>query len=263
MALVNLKFYSHYLGMEMPMSVLLPDRRFEDASRKDRYPVLYLLHGFAADETSWIRMTEVEQYAKYAEVIIVMPCIHRSFCINAVHGLRYEDYMAEEVPYVVHEFFHASERREDQYIAGASMGGYGALKLGLNHPEAFGHIAAMSAVTDCYEKAEAVESRMRIPDFRLFLDGIFGGRKAYYGSGNDLYALADQLQERTDVLKPEVFLSCGKSDFLYEENQKFADYLAHHTGLRVSFRSQEGDHSWKFWNRDLPEVLAAFGFIRK
>lgn len=261
MTLVNLKLYSHYLGMEMPMTVLLPDRRFKDGERKDLYPVLYLLHGYAADETSWIRMTELERYAKYAGVIIAMPCIHRSFCVNAVHGLRYEDYMAEEVPYVVHEFFHASGRREDQYIAGASMGGYGALKLGLKHPEIFGHIAALSAVTDCYGKAEEGAGMMPVPDFRSSLDEVFGGKEAYYGSENDLYALADQLQGRIDILKPAVFLSCGKSDFLYEENRKFADYLAHHTDLQVSFRCEEGDHSWEFWNRDLPEVLAAFGFI--
>ncbi len=128
--------------MEMPKAFLLPDRRFEDGAREECYPVLYLLHGFAADEISWIRMTEKERYAKYAEVIIAMPCIHRSFCVNAIHGLRYEEYMVKEVPYIVHEFFHASWRREDQYVSGVSMGGYGALKLGLSHLEVFDHIAA-------------------------------------------------------------------------------------------------------------------------
>ncbi len=263
MALVNLKFYSHYLGMEMPMTVLLPDRRFEEEERKEPYPVLYLLHGFASDESSWIRMTGIERYAKHAGGIIAMPCIHRSFGVNSVHGLHYEDYLSIEVPYVIREFFHASGRREDQYIAGASMGGYSALMIGLKHPEFFGHIAAMSAVTDCYESVDEAAQKMPIPGFRVSLDELFGGKKNYYGSENDLYFLAGKLQENRDLPRPEVFLACGKSDFLYEENQKFAEYLMNHTDIPAAFRSREGDRSSEFWDREIREVLEVSGFAEK
>lgn len=261
MALVKLKSYSHYLGMEMPMTVILPDKHYHDTVQSDTYPVLYLLHGHADDQTSWIRNTEIEEYVKSAGVIVAMPCAHRSFYTNAVHGLPYEDYIAKEVPFVIHEYFHASDKTEDQYIAGVSMGGYGAMKIGFKYPEKFGHIASMSGLVNYY-KYYMKDAKAIVPaDFDAHMADVFGSEKQYYGSENDLRYLAEKLSIRTDVRHPDLFMTCGKEDFLYQSQELFVKFLHEKTDLKVTFKAAEGIHNWKFWNQEIPEVLRYFGFL--
>lgn len=99
-----------------------------DDSHK-KYPVLYLLHGHGDDQTGWIRKSMLELKVRDRELIVVMPTAHRGFYINGKHGYRYFDYLAKELPRAVGNFFHGSLERKDNYIAGLSMGGYGAFIL--------------------------------------------------------------------------------------------------------------------------------------
>ena len=129
MALLNVDFYSYYLGMDSPLTVLLPEKRGRkpEAAPDKKYPVLYLLHGHADDNTAWIRKSDLELLVRDHDLIVVMPSAHRSFYTNGRYGHLYFDYITKELPVIVGNFFPASARREDTYIGGLSMGGYGAL----------------------------------------------------------------------------------------------------------------------------------------
>ena len=106
--------------------------------------MLYLLHGLSDDHTAWLRYTSIERYATARGLAVVMPAVHRSFYADEAHGHAYWHFVSEELPAIVAAFFRLSERREDTFVAGLSMGGYGALKLGLHHPERFAAVASLS-----------------------------------------------------------------------------------------------------------------------
>ena len=153
MANIDLKFYSYYLGMESSAQVILPDERpymVQDHGDK-KYPVLYLLHGQFDDDTAYIRKSLIETYVQNKDLIVVMPNVHRSFYTNCKEGHEYYNFIEKELPVIIGNFFHASRKREDQFIAGLSMGGYGALKIALNAPEKYAACASMSGAIDPIE----------------------------------------------------------------------------------------------------------------
>ena len=141
MAFLRVDFYSEALGSGTGMNVLLPEAAqgigFDASAGTGALPVLYLLHGLSDDHTAWMRRTSLERYAASRRLAVVMPCGGRSFYTNEAHGGRYWDFISEELPRAVQSFFPVSRRREDTFAAGLSMGGYGALKLALRHPDRY------------------------------------------------------------------------------------------------------------------------------
>ena len=111
-------------------------------------PVLYLLHGLSDDDTIWLRRTSIERYAAPLGLAVVMPQVARSFYTDEAHGNRYWTFLSEELPQLARSFFHLSDRREDTFVAGLSMGGYGALKWALHRPGRFAAAASLSGALD-------------------------------------------------------------------------------------------------------------------
>ena len=163
MALVTCDFFSDVLEVGCSMTVVLPQPTEEqigvegDAIPRTDFPVLYLLHGLSDDHTAWLRYTSVERYAAAAGVAVVMPAVNRSFYANEVSGGRYWDYVADELPEIVGNFFRISQDPAQTYVAGLSMGGYGAMKLALTHPDRFAAAATLSGALDLDELSSRPE----------------------------------------------------------------------------------------------------------
>ena len=130
--------------------------------------MLYLLHGLTDDHTGWQRYTSIERYADEAGLAVVMPAVHHSFYTDEVHGHAYWTYVSEELPALVHRLFRVSDRPEDTFAAGLSMGGYGAVKLALSHPDRYAAAASLSGTLDITYMADR-EDRAAI------WDRAFGG----------------------------------------------------------------------------------------
>ena len=142
-------FFSEALSLSTSMTVLLPQRTttqigMEGHASDGPPPVLYLLHGLSDDDTIWLRRTSIERYAAPLGLAVVMPQVHRSFYTDQAYGGRYWTFLTEELPELVGSLFRVSDRREDTFVAGLSMGGYGALKWALRHPERFAAAASLS-----------------------------------------------------------------------------------------------------------------------
>jgi S-formylglutathione hydrolase FrmB len=176
-----------------------------------------------------------------------MPNVHRSFYTDMAGGLRYWTYVSEEVPALARSFFRLSSRREDNFVAGLSMGGYGAFKLALRKPEAFAAAASLSGALDIAARETAPPENLA-PDLRR----VFGERKVA-GSPDDLFFIAAQLARRTDLTLP-LFQCCGAEDALYPENVKFRDY-ARGLGLALTYEEGPGMHEWGYWDRAIQRVL--------
>jgi S-formylglutathione hydrolase FrmB len=129
----------------------------------DGPPVLYLLHGMSDDHTAWLRYTSIERYAAAAGLAVVMPAAARSFYTDEAQGHAFWALVADELPEIVSSFFRVSTRPERTYVAGLSMGGYGAVKLALARPRQFAGAASLSGALDIVRRAEEPVHREEMP----------------------------------------------------------------------------------------------------
>ncbi len=242
MALIHCSFRSEVLDLASSMDVILPEQS------AGPHPVLYLLHGLSDDHTIWQRRTSIERYVADLGLAVVMPAVNRSFCTNMASGPRYWDYISEEVPTVARKLFRLSDRREHTYVAGPSMGGYGAFKLALSFPERYAAAASLSGALDM-----AHVSRDD-PQWTREMEGIFGCLKDLPGSPHDLLHLATQVASSTPE-PPALYACCGTEDFLLDANRAFRDRAV---AARLPLEYQEtpgADHEWGYWDAMIQRVL--------
>lgn len=258
MAFIQVNFFSEVLGMSTQMDVILPQETEGQigvgyVGERKKYPVLYLLHGMTDNETTWQRNTSIERYAAERGIAVVMPTTHLGWYTDMKVGFRYFTHIAKEVPEICQRFFpQISDKKEDTFVAGNSMGGYGAFKLALCAPERFGAAASLSGGLDV-----AATVKKDGGDFPAsFWADIFGPADEVAGSGNDLFAVSENLiKSGADV--PKLYMWCGVDDFLYDQNIKMRDHL-NKTGYDLTYKETDGDHSWKYWDREIPFILDWF-----
>jgi S-formylglutathione hydrolase FrmB len=235
------------------MNVILPQTSttqigMAGGTAKKTYPVLYLLHGCSDDHTIWERRTSIERYVAGMDLAVVMPNVHRSYYTDMYSGGNYWTFISEELPGIVKQFFPISDKREDTFVAGLSMGGYGSLKLAFNHPERYAAAASLSAVTDpCTFWDSSIAQRGDE------MSRIFGTHEMVKNSMNDLFHMSAEVS-KSNSEKPMIFQCCGTEDFLYEDNLRFQ---AHMENLDFEFHYQEapGMHEWGFWDRHIQDIL--------
>ncbi len=255
MALVHLGCHSDALKMAVNIDVILPQASVSqigmEGKRETTYRTLYLLHGLSDDQTIWQRRTSVERYAARYGVAVVMPSGGRSFYTDMRHGGAYYSYIAKELPVLCRSFFAGmSAAPTDQYIAGLSMGGYGAWKIGMREGN-FAGIASFSGALDVYRLA----SRKTL-DNRSYWEDIFGEIEGIVGSAEDVYALTEQAQ-RMGKLPAKLYLSCGTEDRLLQDTRRMRDLLATNA-IPCEYREAPGDHNWEFWDAELERMMAYF-----
>ncbi len=254
MALVHVNFFSEALGMERGLEVILPQamngigqaaKKTEEGIKERSVPVMYLLHGASDNETIWQRRTSIERYAVAKGLAVVMASTDLGFYCDAKYGYDYFQFFSKELPKKILEFFPMiSDKREDTFVAGLSMGGFGAFKLGINYPETFSHAASLSGVID--PVTSALDSRGN------FLFNSMGSVDEIRGSVNDLpYKLNEQLKKGTKL--PRFFCCCGTEDFLYPINVKFRKEFENKVDW--TYFEEPGTHEWGFWDRNIQRVL--------
>jgi putative tributyrin esterase len=244
-AILSCDFYSEALQVGTSMTVVLPQQTASQigvagSGSSGPPPLLYLLHGLSDDHTAWHRYTAIGRYAEAAGLAVVMPAAGRSVYANEAHGHRYWDFVSEELPAVVRSFFQVSEQPEDTFVAGLSMGGYGALKLALTHPDRFAAAASLSGGLD-------QRNLMQAPHRAELMDRVFGGS---VGDEDDVFTL---LRNASDV--PPLYLSCGTEDPLLPGTRRFAAE-ATAAGVDVTRDLRPGTHEWSLWDDVIEDVIA-------
>lgn len=260
MALIDCKFFSETLGMCSSLRVILPENTqqrigggfvppgSDPASASIRalsgHPTLWLLHGMSDDESNWTRATNIERYAAALGLAVVMPNVHRSFYSNMRHGYRYWDFVSQELLNKARSFFPLSAAREDNFVAGLSMGGHGAFKLALRMPETFAAAASLSGVADVAEFRQS-----RSLDYQL----IFGESGPARGSEHDVFHLSAELAS-SQRPHPRLYQCCGTEDFLLAQNRKLRDHLQP-LGFDYLYEEGPGDHDWQYWDKMIARTL--------
>ncbi len=252
MPLMTVQFRSEALQLGVSVHVILPQPAVGESSFAHKLPVLWLLHGLADDHTVWQRRTSIERYVEGRQLAVVMPAVDRSFYTDMAHGNRYWTYVSEELPSLLRAWFTLSARREDNFVAGLSMGGYGAFKLALTYPARFAAAASLSGALRRFDEDLAA------PDadgaWLALLGDIFGDLGHFAGGPDDVYALAARAA-RAKMVRPALYACCGTEDFLLEDNRRFKLHAAE-SGLPLTYEEAPGDHEWGFWDTYIQRVLA-------
>lgn len=239
------QFSSSLLGKGMPYSVVLPRGYRLITSRRARYPVLYLLHGWREHYNSWIKQTALLQYASDYQVIIITPEGDNGWYTDSstITTDQYETYFLYELIPDVDSRYRTIQDRRGRSVAGNSMGGYGALKFGLKHPEVFTFAASMSG---------ALDANTRNDDQSI--KEIFGEPESPTRKANDLQRLVREFPRQRESLLPYFYLDCGTDDPWLKANRDFVDVLLDRKVVH-EYRQLPGGHIWAYWDREVQEVL--------
>ena len=249
MALIQVNYQSKALFRTVPMNVILPADRFDAdtdsyLNKPDRkYKTLYLLHGLLGNYTDWVSKTRIQTWAEEKNLAVVMPSGDNSFYFKSRTPWNdYGTFIGEELVDITRRMFPLSDKREDTFIAGLSMGGYGALRNGIVYSNTFSHVVGLSSAIHLFEDLSE-EANI----------GLFDNLKEAAESNlNPKVAVKEMLDEGRKI--PGIYMSCGCNDDLLSVNEDFRDYLKE-KGINVTWDEEDAGHEWYFWDSQIKKVL--------
>lgn len=238
MARMTCNFISYVLKRAVDITVIIPTTTIPESLVNDpkqkpthvieeKYPVLYLLHGYGNNHATWAGYSRIELYAEENNMAVVMLSAENKAYNNVSQEDHYYDFLSDELPEFIAAMFPVSTRKEDTYIAGLSMGGYGTLVHGLTHPERFQAIGSFSGAVS-----------------------MLNGKEGAYDVMNIIKHLLETKQSF-----PHMYIACGKEDFLYDANVQLIEYLKNND-VPVTVDFVEGyTHEWRFWDMEVERFL--------
>lgn len=258
MALLQVNYVSQALMRTVTLHVVLPVDKFDSETSpyhpERKFPTLYLLHGVFGNYTDWVSGTRVQRWAEAHDLAVVMPSGDNRFYVDqpAAHDL-YGEFIGRELVEITRRMFPLSRRREDTFVGGLSMGGFGALRNGLKYYRTFGCIAALSAANVVAILDQYTEDSPSFLRRKSYLESLFGPAEQVPGSDCDLFTLADALKDQPDK-QPKIYLACGEQDDLLPVNRRTRDQLMA-DGFDVTWREAPGGHEWDFWDSQIRQVI--------
>lgn len=225
----TVQFFSKALRRHVTYTAILPNPAFGHGP----FPVLYQLHGLTDDHTAWLYQSNLVRHVSKWPLIVILPDGGTSFYLNYNATQKYEDYIMEDLSNHVTTVFHAHEGKTA--IGGLSMGGYGALRLGLKYNERFASVWAHSSAAFT---AQDFKERFSPPPKDL--------------EEADLFLLAER---RAGVQLPTLSFDCGTEDFLLDNNRRFHQHLMQ-LGIKHNYREHPGAHEWDYWDLHVKEAIS-------
>ena len=254
MAYLQMEFQSKALRRNVSFQVILPTEKCQPP-----YPTLYLLHGLTDNSSGWLHNTRIRALAEEAGLAVIMPSGENSFYLDipVANGCLgdFGEYIGEELVRITREVFPLSRKREETYIAGLSMGGYGACRNGLKYCDTFGKVAVLSGAVHFFEydrewvktKGNTIGELENIGD----LDAMEETDR------NPRYLMkCIQGRNQQDGVNhfPEFYVTCGTEDALLDANKSIAEALKE-AGASVFYEDGPGYHNWDFWSAYIRNVL--------
>ena len=254
---INTRFESIVLKTQVEVEVYLPNPEnfmHQVTDFKERYTfapfkTLFLLHGLMDSGRQWIENTSIARIAQDAGIALVIPSCGNNFYVNTIYGMAYSDFLSQELIGFVRAMFPLSEKREDNYIWGISMGGYGALRQAFMHPEMFSRAIAMSPTSDVEFSARFATA------MGVKTDYIIGDWRTLDGSGLDLKVIAAQaVREAGAENIPQMLMIIADQDHMVRDNTAFRDCITK-LGIANEFHTYPGDHTWRFWDAHVQKCI--------
>lgn len=252
-ALFHCNFKSCILKMSVDVAVLIPEddriRLFQEGRKQSvKYQTLYLLHGFSGDYMSYLRTSNIERYADEHQIMVVMPSAYNSAYTDMEYGLDYFTYISQELIDFIEFTFPSSSMRKDRFVAGMSMGGYGAYKLGLSCPEKF---CAVAGVAGSYHAEYRYQGK--VTTVSTLCQGLYGNPPKLKPEIHDIFTMLKNLKEK-GVEIPRLYTCCGTEDRRYGDSvdlKEFADEIQ----VPLLFEYGPGKHDAVFFDKYIQRIL--------
>lgn len=247
MAIFRGTLRSKTLGMDTSVQVVIPFEQQEGGKAgKPYHKTLYLLHGLKQNADAWLRYSEAERFAEEMGYVLVAPEVHRSYYTDMKLGMHYFTYITQELPEVIQKVFRIAHDRDHTFVAGLSMGGYGAMKCALSRPDLYGGAMCFSSAFFRLEEPEKL-TNCTLDELRAVL-----GCDLKRGEEDDLSSKLAHYPPQEK--KPLLYLACGTEDFLYDHNIRMCCELERFD-FPFAFEQWEGAHNWVFWNTALQKAM--------
>lgn len=232
------------MAQSYPATIILPNSYQHSAAR---FPVLYLLHGYGGDHQNWYKETAIAALADQYNIIVVMPdgATDKWYTDSPVNpAWRYRSYLAHDVVNYIDQHYRTLANAAGRGISGLSMGGYGALHIGLQHPELFGALASSSGGVDPRPFAG-----------RWNLTAVLGDPEAQHDNWHNA-AIIQQIGQLNSTAQA-LYIDCGSEDFFIEVNRQLHRALRQQ-GIPHHYAEWPGDHSWQYWRSSIAFQLTFF-----
>ncbi len=262
MALFQVDFYSKALSKTTCFQVILPndvppEMTAENENYKRSMKTLYLLHGYSGSSKDWLTGSLIQELASKYNMAVVMPSGDNSFYLDGKGtGKAYCQFVGKELVEYTRKTFNLSTNKEDTFISGLSMGGFGAIHTGLYFPETFGKIVGLSSALIIHNIANIKEDHQDFIADYYYYASTFGALDQVIDSVNNPEYLIRKLKEEKKAIPP-IYMACGTEDFLLEENRAFHKFLEAEE-IDVTYIESPGIHNWEFWNRYLEPSIQWF-----
>lgn len=237
-----------------------------------RYPVLYFLHGLGDNEQTlfnsggWTLLDDLREQHKMGDFLIVAPEGRRSFYVNSADGsVRYNDFFLQEFLPQIEAKYRIRAGRAGRAVSGVSMGGYGALRFALAHPELFSAVSAQSAalITESPQQLDAA-SETGVPILNV-LSPVFGKPiDVRHWNENSPFVLAKK--NAAGLRNMAIYFNCGQSDeYGFEKGAAVLNDELLKEHVKHEYHPYLGDHSVQYFLTHFAEVMEfhsrAFGLL--
>ncbi|AQR96202.1 alpha/beta hydrolase [Clostridium saccharoperbutylacetonicum] len=258
MATARIEFFSKALMRVVNINVIIPvDKVTLDGNMdiKKEYKTLYLLHGVFGGQSDWLNETNIKRLSEKRQLVVVMPAGENKFYVdNEKSGDMFSQFIGEELVKIMRSMFPLSKKREDTFITGLSMGGYGALINGLKYSNTFGYIGCISPALVIDQAVNSRDSEdIPLIGRKSYFESVFGDLTKLYGSDKDYRGLIKSLKARKEKI-PKLYMACGTEDFLIEEVRKYQAFLGKEN-IDITYVESPGEHDWLFWNEHINKIL--------
>lgn len=262
MALLQVNLISKSLMRAVPIQVILPVDKLVFPGmpvREDKpFKTLYLLHGIIGNYMDWVSGTRIQRWAEENNLAVVMPSGDNAFYVDQPASNNfYGEFIGKELVEITRKMFPLSCKREDTFIAGLSMGGFGAIRNGLKYHETFGYIAGLSSALILEQMLNMTYDAPFIQN-RAYAESCFGNlNEAIAGDKNPevlVKIIREKMLQDQDLNFPKMYLACGTEDFLIDNNRNFRDFLIAND-VDLTYVEGPGTHDWEFWDTYIKKVL--------
>lgn len=258
MAFIQMNLLSQALMRTVPVNVILPVDKmvFPGMPKREKkpYKTLYLLHGVFGNYTDWVCGSRIQRFAEEHDLVVVMPSGDNAFYVDQPAGNNfYGEFIGKELVELTRKMFPLSRRREDTFIGGLSMGGFGALRNGLKYSDTFGCIVSLSGALHLEEMAARTKDASFFLESKSYSEACFGDLSKVLESDKNPRWLVKELKKANKEL-PRIYMACGEQDSLLPINQDMADFLKAQ-GADVTFEVGPGSHEWDFWDTYIKKAI--------
>lgn len=258
MAFIQMNLLSKCLMRTVPVNVILPADKLVFPGMPERedkpYKTLYLLHGIFGNHMDWGTGTRIQRYAEENDLAVVMPAGENAFYVDRADANDfYGEFVGRELVELTRKMFPLSDKREDTFIGGLSMGGYGAMRNGLKYSDTFGYIVSLSGALLVEDFPKRTNESPLFMERRDYAESCFGDLDVMQESDMNPKWMVKKLKADGKEI-PKVFMACGDQDSLLETNKKMAAFLQEQ-GVDVIFEVGPGNHEWDFWDTYIKKAV--------